>query len=1064
MAVNNFSARAQFEPRGCTYTASFENGIPPYFTTSPNAFTQSSDTAYDGTYSVKSANITQDGDSSWIKYTNTPRDGYLSFYYDNILNFSFEANIYVDGFYYDFISNNTSGFIRYLDEDKISAGSSIDIGIELYDDSPSGTDRSYVDFFVFTYDPYWVSAKANIFDTNFNISSKASFVRKDVTPSNNNGLLISNNSTSLTVGDNAILDGAGKFSFAFSFYATNIASPDGILSKRVGSNNQQAYSFFTDWNGATQLLVDINGSSNRFGVTIDENRWYRAVVVFDGALASAERIKLYLNGVLRFTKSTSDTTIPDYSSSLFVGTLNASYGSSFKGHIDEIQIFKNIALTEQEVIDYSFFGDSGQTPTTEYTFIDLTDNQGSLDLSGSNYTLANFGVPVGVVAKANITPLKKIYTKASFQINNIQSDISSKASIVVSNIHQMSSLANIGPTIFYNIEYSFSAKANIQKDLTSTYLLGSESGDSWTYFQLADFFDGASQSFVFNSITANSFKLSKVKTILRSKNIAYSPGVGQVRCRIFQDSIDTYYNNDDLTYYVGEAYSTVDYSQINVEPSFSIVYFYFSNLVLEANRTYHILFEGVEDIGRLQIFTQSTNPYPDGVFSRRQDSVDGYEVFDDYDAYFATFQEEIYNNATISAKASITNNIKRKTFAYKIYDGDTQAYVTSWISDVLSTPKFKTVINGGASDITIKLNRTFDNFGEDIDVKINNRVELYCFDRDNPSGILIYKGFISGYRPVLNKNTEYVEVTVLPYISQMSWLMYESGTSTTVTQNSKDPTDIFKDIIDKYNTHSNAIFYTLSSVDDTSTTVSYTFKVNTIKEAIDNSIGLTPENWYYRIDPDGTFVLKESDLINADHTFLIGKEISQMDTWRRAEDIVNKVYFLGGDTGGENYLYRVYENQSSIDAYGLHAIKLSDERVTNNTTADIVANRQINLRSEPEIRTTVTILDNNGDNASFGYDIESIRPGQTMKIKNINQGIAGVTHWDQAIWDVDVWDETLTYTAASTIQIQAVSYEANFVVIEASSRSPIIAKRIEDIQRNIDTWRAQFYPASPVVA
>jgi len=427
-----------------------------------------------------------------------------------------------------------------------------------------------------------------------------------------------------------------------------------------------------------------------------------------------------------------------------------------------------------------------------------------------------------------------------------------------------------------------------------------------------------------------------------------------------------------------------------------------------------------------------------------------------------------------SSKSNIEPAFVNKHYDYRVYDSGT--YVTTWSDEVLSEPSFRMVINGGASEVVVRLNRKFDDFGEEVDVKLFNRVEIWCFDRQAPNGVLLYSGYISGYRPVLEEHREFIEVTILPYVVELSKIMYRDGNGTTeIHHNSVDPSIVFKDIINRYVDDGGTIKYyttTISgsggissntdSIVNTNTTVSYVYNLYTAKEALDKAIELAPEHWFWRVDPDNIIYLKESDLNTADHTLLVGKHITGMETWRRAEDLVNRVYFVGEeDTQTGEQMYRVYSNTGSIDSYGINAEKKVDQRVSVELTADIMANRILNQKKDPEIRTTLTIPDDNGSDSYKGYDIESIKPGQTIRIKNLKQPEKTVSYWDQAIWDVDVWDQTLSYSAADIIQIQSVEYAPDGIRIEASSRLPEIPKRIEDIARNIEGSQSLKIPMTP---
>lgn len=420
----------------------------------------------------------------------------------------------------------------------------------------------------------------------------------------------------------------------------------------------------------------------------------------------------------------------------------------------------------------------------------------------------------------------------------------------------------------------------------------------------------------------------------------------------------------------------------------------------------------------------------------------------------------------LTTKALIQRAPIEKRYEYRVYDSFDGSFLKSWTSEVLTHPNFRMVINGGPGEMVVKLRRDFDNFGEEEDIKLFNKVKIYCYDFDAPQGILLYSGFISGYRPILSKHSEYLEVTLLHTISEMSKIMVRDGSgNTTITKNSTSPSDMFKDLIDYYRADGGVINYSASSVEETGTTVSYTFKAYNAKEALDKVVELTPERWYWRIDADEIAYLKLSNMTVADHTFIIGKHIIDMETWRRGEDLVNTIYFFGEESGDPPVaMYRYYSNTASINSYGIHSIKVVDGRVSVAATADVIAERIINTRKDPEIRTTITIADNNGPNHSRGYNIESIKPGQTMQIRNIKQGLKTVSKWDQMMWDEDVWDQTLAYQAADVIQILSVEYSPHQVRIEASSRLPEISKRIEDIQRNWEESVTANTDDAPVIA
>lgn len=414
------------------------------------------------------------------------------------------------------------------------------------------------------------------------------------------------------------------------------------------------------------------------------------------------------------------------------------------------------------------------------------------------------------------------------------------------------------------------------------------------------------------------------------------------------------------------------------------------------------------------------------------------------------------DEVSFSTSTSQVVNI-HKHYIYKVYDGDTDALIEIWSDDVISDPKFKSVINGGSGELMVRLARPFDEFGESNDIALNNKVRVYCVDKEAPNGLLVFNGYISGYKPVIKGTQEWIEVTLFDFSAELQRMILRDGSgNTTLAYNSYDPSDILKDVIDKYRALGGNIGYSNASIESTGTIVSYTFNTNTIKECLDKIIELCPVGWYYRIDPDG-YVYLSSRPTSADHSFTIGLDVEELETFRRGEDIVNRVLFTGG---GSPPLYIVEENTASQNSYGLYEIKMVDERVTVSATARTIASRIISQQKDPEIRSTFLIVDSQGPD-SRGYDIESIKPGQTLRVKNLKTTTNLPTLWDVAEWDVDVWDQTISLSAADVIQILSVSYLPDSITIEASSRLPQVAKRIEDINRNLQNSQTVNNPVAP---
>ena len=393
-----------------------------------------------------------------------------------------------------------------------------------------------------------------------------------------------------------------------------------------------------------------------------------------------------------------------------------------------------------------------------------------------------------------------------------------------------------------------------------------------------------------------------------------------------------------------------------------------------------------------------------------------------------------------------------KRFIFKAHDA-TGGFLAT-IPDVVDDPKFTSYINSGLGEMTFKLPRSVFSFDEGNVIAQNNEVTIDCHDTDGSARI--YSGYISKYAPVLNKGQEYINVTCLGYSSQLVRYIHESAGATTIAYNSYDPTNILKDVLDKFATAGGKVDYDGSSTDDTSTTVSYSMNTYTVKEALEKVNELAPNGWYYFVGADN-IVQFHAKKATADHTFVLGKDVMTIIPEKSLEGMTNKIYFTGGEVTGTP-LYKKYTRSSSITNYGLYAKKMVDSRVTDETTMDIMAGAVLDRGDTPETRTTLVIRDNNAGDGR-GYDIESISPGQTVKLLGYTQQNTNL--WDSAVWDVDKWDYDLTQVSSTVQQIMKVTYEPTKVTLELSSKLPDISHRVEDIRRNQINLSTNENPTTP---
>jgi len=240
------------------------------------------------------------------------------------------------------------------------------------------------------------------------------------------------------------------------------------------------------------------------------------------------------------------------------------------------------------------------------------------------------------------------------------------------------------------------------------------------------------------------------------------------------------------------------------------------------------------------------------------------------------------------------------------------------------------------------------------------------------------------------------------------------------TFNSQDPSTIFTDLIDTFQSLGGDLTYDSDSIEVSGTTVSYTFKFNTFLEAVKKVIELAPANWWWWVDPATETIYFRSLGQTVDHRFALGAHIQDLTIAYSLEQVINTVYFTGGDDGSGTNLQVNYSDPTSVATYGTWLDTISDNRVTREDTAEIIAESRVNQFKDPRFRTTVVI-------PSSVYDLSTVLIGDIVGFSNTNDLIDSLQ-----------------------LQIMAKREVPGGAELVLAILPPTQSKRIEDIKRNLD--------------
>lgn len=195
-----------------------------------------------------------------------------------------------------------------------------------------------------------------------------------------------------------------------------------------------------------------------------------------------------------------------------------------------------------------------------------------------------------------------------------------------------------------------------------------------------------------------------------------------------------------------------------------------------------------------------------------------------------------------------------------------------------------------------------------------------------------------------------------------------------------DPGNMVKQAIDGYRAQGGVVAYGASTVDLAGYTLNYAFKLATILEIINKAKDLAPYDWYWYVDPATQILYFKETLTTATHKMIIGRHVENFSLEASVEEIINVVYFSGGPTAGVNLL-KLYTNNPSLLVNRRGMNRLTDNRVTDATTASTLGQANINENNAEIFRTDPLTINANT------YDISLFKPGDTLAFEGFGSFI-----------------------------------------------------------------------------
>jgi hypothetical protein len=212
------------------------------------------------------------------------------------------------------------------------------------------------------------------------------------------------------------------------------------------------------------------------------------------------------------------------------------------------------------------------------------------------------------------------------------------------------------------------------------------------------------------------------------------------------------------------------------------------------------------------------------------------------------------------------------------------------------------------------------------------------------------------------------------------YFIVKSGVPTTTTTYSTDDpvTDMAHGILLDYNARGGYI--TEGDFEATGLSLTYTFVVATVLDALKKILELCPAGYYSYIDLGTAQIDIKEMSTTPDFTIVRGRHITELNLALTIEQVKNYLLLSGGDTGGGVNLYREYTDSESASAYGIRTATKSDNRITLAATADAMGESFTEENAGEVQETSLMVKDEH-------VDITQFIPGKTIGFKNFGNFI-----------------------------------------------------------------------------
>lgn len=316
-----------------------------------------------------------------------------------------------------------------------------------------------------------------------------------------------------------------------------------------------------------------------------------------------------------------------------------------------------------------------------------------------------------------------------------------------------------------------------------------------------------------------------------------------------------------------------------------------------------------------------------------------------------------------------------KQYIVKLYDGN-MAFIKVLPAGLITNDiSFTESIDAGQWELSLNINLP-------IDTSYFNGVrycKVFVSDNTGVNDLLIYTWWLSKVSRVFSNNKENIQAIFLSIYSLMEDVILKNGSGDVTFSKTGDPADILKFIIDYFTSiYPGILSYNASSIDSYGSSITIEFDGITCGQAVQNLVN--DLNYYVYVWADGVVNFHDTPG-SATHKLTYEKDVTALTVPEDREQIVNKVTVWYKD--GTDYVYTdTATDATSIINYWVKEVLLSRQDLESQTSAELYRDQY--LQQYKDLRENISITINTL------YPIESIHPGDTVKVRNLDLNIVNL--------------------------------------------------------------------------